>query len=501
VPRPGAASDVKFGTDGWRGVIARDFTFDNVGRVAVAVADYLRSPDRRTARIYRDWKCEFRPAERGVVVGYDTRFLSEEFALHFARVLSERGVPAIVSDTFVATPAVSYAVVARRAAAGIMITSSHNPAEYNGLKIKSEYGGSATDEVTKAVEALLPDAAPPAPRAGEAPRDVAVERVDLRAPYLNRIRELVDRGRLTASKIHAVVDSMYGSAFGYVGELLREAGVPYTQVRGSRDVLFGGRKPEPLEENLIPLRAVIASLSGSRRTDGARRAGRRLIGVVTDGDGDRISAMDETGAFIDAHRTYALILRYLVEERGMRGPVVVSVNLSDLLRRMADAYGLEIIETPVGFKFAAEHLLTHDALIAGEESGSIGMRGHLPERDGVLWSMLLCEILATSGKKTSDLVASLHKTFGPQVYHRRDIEVERRIEVVETLKASPPDRFGGEPVRAVETLDGLKLRFENGWLLFRASGTEPILRMYCEMRTSREVARMLDQAETFARGV
>ncbi|MDD4902928.1 MAG: phosphoglucomutase/phosphomannomutase family protein [Candidatus Bipolaricaulis sp.] len=494
--RRGDANDVKFGTDGWRGVIARDFTFDNVGRVAVAVADYLRSPDRRSASIYRDWGCEFRAAERGVVVGYDTRFLSEEFALHFAGVLRDRGVPVVVSDTFVATPAVSYAVVARRAAAGIMLTSSHNPPEYNGLKIKSEYGGSAIDEVTRGVEDRLPDAVP------RAPRDTAIERVDLRTPYLDRIRQLIDRSRLTASKIHPVVDSMYGSAFGYVGELLREAGVAYTQVRGSRDVLFGGRKPEPLEENLIPLRAVIRSLGPHRATGAGRpRVGHRLIGVVTDGDGDRISAMDETGAFIDAHRTYALILRYLVEERGLRGPVVVSFNLSDLVRRMADAYGLEIIETPVGFKFAAEHLLTHDALIAGEESGSLGMRGHLPERDGVLWSMILCEILATSRKKASDLVASLHKTFGPQAYRRRDIEIERRIAVVEKLKANPPDRFGGEAVRAVETLDGLKLRFADGWLLFRASGTEPILRMYCEMRTSKEVARMLDEAETFARGV
>jgi len=495
MPPRGDANGVKFGTDGWRGVIARDFTFDNVGRVAVAVADYLRSPDRGSAKIYRDWKVELRPAERGVIVGYDTRFLSEEFALHFARVLRDRGIPVVVSETFVATPAVSYAVVNQRAAAGIMITSSHNPPEYNGLKIKSEYGGSATDDVTRAVEDRLPDAAP------AVRDDLPIERVDLRTPYLKRIRQLVDPNRLAASKIHAVVDSMYGSALGYVGELLGEAGVAYTQVRGSRDVLFGGRKPEPLEENLIPLRAVIASMARSRRTPGARRAGDRLIGVVTDGDGDRISAMDEMGGFIDAHRTYALILRYLVEERGMRGPVVVSFNLSDIVRRMADAYGLETIETPVGFKFAAEHLLTHDALVAGEESGSIGMRGHLPERDGVLWSMILCEILATSSKKASDLVASLHKTFGPQVFHRRDIDVERRVEVVETLKANPPDRFGGEPVRAVETLDGLKLRFADGWLLFRASGTEPILRMYCEMRTSKEVARMLDQAETFARGV
>jgi phosphomannomutase len=301
----------------------------------------------------------------------------------------------------------------------------------------------------------------------------------------------MDRDRLTASRLHVVVDSMYGSAQGYVAELLRESGVPYTQIRGTRDPLFGGKRPEPLEENLIPLRAVIRSLAHKRE---------RLIGVITDGDGDRIAAMDETGGFIDPHRTYALILRYLVEERGLRGTVVVSFNLSDLVRRMCAAYGLPVIEIPIGFKHAVEQILKYDVLIAGEESGSLALRGHIPERDGVLWSILLSEILATSKRRASQLVADLHKEFGPQVFHRRDIEIERRVEVVEGLKRRPPERFGGQTVRSVETLDGIKLRFDRGWLLFRASGTEPILRMYCEMETARAVAAMLDAAERYARG-
>jgi phosphomannomutase len=309
---------------------------------------------------------------------------------------------------------------------------------------------------------------------------------------MKRIRELMDRERLTSSRIHAVVDSMYGSASGYVAELLRESGVPYTQIRGARDPLFGGKKPEPLEENLIPLRAVLRSRASLRE---------RTMGVITDGDGDRIAAMDEKGGFIDPHGTYALILRYLVEERDLRGAVVVSFNLTDLVRRMAEAYGLEVIEVPIGFKYAVEQILKKDVLMAGEESGSIALRGHIPERDGVLWSILLCEILATSKRPASELVADLHRRFGPQVVRRRDIEIERRIDVVKQLRASPPDRFGGEPVRSVETLDGLKLRFDKGWILFRASGTEPILRIYCEMETEKAVQRMLDEGERFARGV
>jgi phosphomannomutase len=480
------AESVRFGTDGWRGIIARDFTFDNVGRVADALVLHLRDPHRKDAAIYTDWGAEYRPAERGVVIGYDTRFLSEEFALHFARIVRDRGVPAVLSNHFVPTPALSYAVVDRKAAVGVMITSSHNPPVYNGIKIKAEYGGSAPQEITDSVEARL---APKAPVPVCAVSDI--ERVDLRTPYMNRIRELMDRERLTSSRIHAVVDSMYGSASGYVAELLQESGVPYTQIRGGRDPLFGGKKPEPLLENLIPLRAVLRSRAAKHE---------RLIGVITDGDGDRIAAMDEQGGFIDPHGTYALILRYLVEERGLRGAVVVSFNLTDLVRRMCAEYGLEVIEVPIGFKYAVEQILKKDVLMAGEESGSLALRGHIPERDGVLWSILLCEILATSKRPASELVADLHRRFGPQAVRRRDIEIVTRLEVVERLRGNPPDRFGGAPVRKVETLDGVKLRFDNGWILFRASGTEPILRIYCEMETERAVLEMLDEGERFARG-
>ncbi len=494
MPQASDAESVKFGTDGWRGIIAREFTFDNVGRVADALVQHLRDPRRNQAAIYTDWGAEYRPAEKGVVIGYDTRFLSEEFALHFARVVRDRGVPVVVSEHSVPTPALSYAVVDRKAAVGIMITSSHNPPIYNGVKIKAEYGGSAPQQVTDSVEGhLVPS--PPTPRSSEGD----IERVDLRTPYMDRIRELMDRERLTLSRIHAVVDSMYGSAAGYVAELLRESGVPYTQIRGTRDPLFGGKKPEPLLENLIPLRAVLRS----RLAVGTRsRApfGERAIGVITDGDGDRIAAMDEQGGFIDPHGTYALILRYLVEERGLRGAVVVSFNLTDLVRRMCASYGLEVIEVPIGFKYAVEQILKRDVLMAGEESGSLALRGHIPERDGVLWSILLCEILATSKRPASELVADLHRRFGPQVVRRKDIEIETRIEVVERLRRNPPDRFGGEPVRSVETLDGVKLRFDKGWILFRASGTEPILRIYCEMETEKAVHEMLDEGERFARG-
>lgn len=479
-------ADVKFGTDGWRGIIAREFTFDNVARVAQATAEFLLSPDRKMLDIYCDWGAEYRAAANGAVIGYDMRFLSREFAHYFARVLSDNGIPVTIAEDPVPTPALSYAVVDRRAAAGIMFTASHNPPIYNGIKYKAEYGGSAPGEVTSAVEHLLP-ARSPHPQTPEQ----TIERADLRGPFLAKVRTLVDFDRLTATPIQVIVDSMYGSAQGYVAQLLSEYGVAHVQIRGTRNVLFGGRKPEPLEENLVPLRAVIAS---------TRRRGKRSIGVVTDGDGDRISAMDEKGGFIDAHRTFALIVRYLVEERGWRGAVVKSFALTDMAEALCQEYSLELIQVPIGFKFACEQILKRDVLIAAEESGSIAVRGHIPERDGVLLSLLLAEIAATAGGPISAAVDRLLADVGPHVYHRQDMELEERIEIVARLSKSPPERFAGRVVRAVETLDGVKLRFDKGWLLLRASGTEPILRLYCEMPTEEDVRSVLAEAEKLASG-
>lgn len=478
--------EIRFGTDGWRAVIAREFTFANVARVAHATAKALRSPKRKHFAIYREWGAEYRPATAGVIIGYDTRFLSREFAHHFARVLHDAKIPVAISSSPVPTPALSYAVVDRRAAAGIMFTASHNPPIYNGIKYKAEYGGSAPNEVTAAIERHLPATAPH-PYSPEA----SIKQADLRGPFLERVRTLIDPDRLAASPICVVIDSMYGAAQGYVAEVLSGLGISHVNIRDTRDVLFGGKKPEPLEENLVPLRAVIRSI---------RRGKDLLVGVVTDGDGDRISAMDEKGGFIDAHRTFALLLRYLVEERGLRGAVVKSFPLTDMARKLCQEYHLPLIEVPVGFKYACEQILKRDVLIAAEESGSIAVRGHIPERDGVLCSLLLAEIVASAKRPMSKVVERLLDDVGPHVYHRRDIKVEKRLEIVSTLRTHPPERFAGRAVRKVETLDGVKLRFEDGWLLFRASGTEPILRLYCEMKTDKAVFRLLEEAERLARG-
>jgi len=459
VGRESATERVRFGTDGWRGIIAREFTFANVGRVAEATGRFLPSEERKELSIYTDWGADYRSAENGVVVGYDMRFLSREFAHHFARVLRDSGIPVVISNAPVTTPAVSYAVVDRCAAAGIVITG---------------VVGNLRESV-------------PVPHTP----DDAIGEVDLRTPFLSKVRALIDPARLKASPVHVVIDSMYGSAQGYVAEILRENCVPHTEIRARRDPLFGGTKPEPLEENLVPLRAVIGSLRSKKR---------RLIGVVTDGDGDRISAMDERGGFIDAHRTFALILRYLVEERGMRGAVVTSFNLTDMARDICQDYNLPQIVVPIGFKHHCEQILKRgDVLIAAEESGSIAIRGHIPERDGVLCSLLLTEIATTSARPMSEIVQSLFDKYGPRSYHRHDIHVPERLEVVERLREDPPERFGGRPVRSIETLDGVKLRFERGWLLFRASGTEPILRLYCEMERESDVFELLGEAERFAR--
>jgi len=476
--RSDAEEDVRFGTDGWRGVIARDFTFDNVARAAQAIADYLRSGERPSDPIYTDWGVECADPSRGVVVGYDTRFLSEAFALHCAAVLRQNGIPTVVSASPVPTPAVSYAVVNRAAAMGVVLTSSHNPPEYNGLKIKAEYGGSAPESITRAIERRLPERAPAA-NPGE------VERVDLLAPYLARLEELVDRGRLTASPIHVVVDSMHGSARGLVSRFLAGSHVPHTAIREAADVLFGGTNPEPLEKNLAPLRDAIRA---------ARPQGARTIGVVTDGDGDRVSAMDEEGRFIDAHRTYALFLRYLVEERGWRGPVVVSFNLSDLIRRMAAAYGLETIETPVGFKHAAEHLVKRDVLIAGEESGSYAIRGHIPERDSFPAGLYVIDFMLQTGKTPSQLLEYLYAKVGAHYYDRIDLAIpaDQRQATLARVRESRPERIAGLKVTEIDTLDGFRYVLEDGgWLLVRFSGTEPLVRVYTETTDPEKVQPIL----------
>ncbi len=482
-----AASDrIKFGTDGWRGVIADDFTFANVARVGAAIAGYLHNGHRAELAPYRTWGVPYRPASAGLVVGYDTRFMSGEFARHLSRAVAGGGVPVWLTDAPVPTPAVSSAVVARGAAGGVMITASHNPPQWSGVKFKPEYGGSATAEITTVIESHIPPAPPDL-------GDGRVETVSVREEYLARLRRAVDTRELARAPLYVVVDAMYGSAQGYLAELFQELRIPHLEVRSTVDPLFGGKKPEPLPENVVPLKAVIRSLR-------ARARGRTVVGLITDGDGDRAAAMDEHGQFLDTHRTAALLLWHLGRHRKLTGQVLKSFALTDMVGKLADRMSVPWREIRVGFKWAVEDLVTGKAAFAGEESGGYGYSWHLPERDGVLSNLLLLELVAATGKSLGALVGDLFDLVGPHHYARRDLELPTRIEVVDRLSQVPPERLGDQRVVKVETLDGLKLRLDRGWVLFRASGTEPILRLYCEMDDPKLVGRTLDAAERLAVG-
>ncbi|MFN3346578.1 MAG: phosphoglucomutase/phosphomannomutase family protein, partial [Candidatus Bipolaricaulaceae bacterium] len=319
-------SEIRFGTDGWRGVIGRDFTFANVARVGVALARHLLDRGRKELPPYQEWGVPWRPAEAGLIVGYDTRFLSRAFALELAQAATSQGVPVWLTVEPVPTPALSLAVVQQNRAGGVMITASHNPPEYNGVKFKPEYGGSATEDITQRIEALLPGEAPDL-SAGDVPTTA------LQEEYLAKIKKEVDLALIRKAKVFPVVDAMYGSAQGYLRALLRELRLPCLAVRHGHDPLFGGKKPEPIEENMGPLRAVIR---GMRK----RVRDRIIVGLVTDGDGDRAAAMDEHGQFLNTHRTASLLLWHLFQHRGLRGPIVKSFALTDLVQKIADDVGV-----------------------------------------------------------------------------------------------------------------------------------------------------------------
>lgn len=479
---------VHFGTDGWRGVIAREFTYANVARVGEAVARYLKSEERQNLDAYKRWNATPTDWRQGVVVGYDMRFQARSFAIHLARVIQRHEIPAWVTPDAVPTPVVSHGVVDRNAALGLMVTASHNPADYLGIKIKTELGGAAGPEVTGLVERFLPAEAP------DVTDDWTPDEIDIRTPYLERLEQLIDVQLLQEAPLRVVVDAMYGSARGYLASLLEDLQIPYVRVRHASNPLFGGTPPEPIERHVTPLKAVVAAEKSRRRNDK-----HMLMGIVTDGDGDRVAAADEHGHFVDPHRCYALLFRHLLQ-KGMTGTAVKSFTLTDMATKIAERHDVPIDEVPVGFKHISEKLLTEDVLIGGEESGGIAVKGHIPERDGVLIGLLLMEAVAREGKPLGQLVDALMDEVGPHHYQRRDLHLEERLEVVNRIEDAWPATFAGRPVREIETLDGLKLRFDDGWLLFRASGTEPVLRVYCEMDDPQKVTEMIEEGVKVARG-
>ncbi|MEX2446025.1 MAG: phosphoglucomutase/phosphomannomutase family protein [Dehalococcoidia bacterium] len=476
-------TEIRFGTDGWRALIAEDFTFENVRACAQATAQWLKRDGLDS---------------QGVAIGYDTRFLSGSFAGAVAEVMAANGIHAVLTSSFVPTPALSFLVRMRETGGGVVITASHNPARWNGFKVKPGYGGSAPSEVTAAIEADIPailEAGPVATRhLGEAEADGVVERVDVRGPFLRAIGGYVDMDAIRRAGFHVLVDSMYGAAQGWIAELLWDgapASNPTTvhEIHGERNPSFPGiRAPEPIAHNLGDAMSLVAD-------------GGYDVGLSTDGDGDRFGLIDERGRFITQLQTFALIAHYFLEVRGERGPLVRSVTMTRMIDRLGEAYDCPVYETPVGFKFLGPRMMETDALLAGEESGGYAFRGHIPERDGLLSALCVLDYMARTGKRPSELLADLYARVGPHEYDRVDITIraEERAVILEHVQQAQPATIAGLRVESRDEVDGYRFNLEGGWwLLMRFSGTEPLLRIYAEMPTGELVQEALAAGQEIA---
>lgn len=516
--RTAGRTAIRFGTDGWRAVIAEDFTFANLERVAQAYADYLQqqvrtaspaqdemlvqqlvevgqiSKDEAETPMFRNVALKAardqKPSSEAsnsplVIVGYDRRFLSEHFAERAAEVLAGNGLRVALFRESVPTPLVSWAVREQTAAGGVVITASHNPPDFNGFKIKAKFGGSAPPEITAAVESLID--AQPLRRAdrfmdedgAQAGISAAVE------SYCAQIASYVDLERVRQARMRVVVDPMHGSGGRWVESFLQHGRLEAETIRAERDPLFGGVNPEPIDRNLGPLCERV-------------KASRAHLGLATDGDADRLGAVNELGLTMTMHEVVPLLLLHLARRRGMKGGVVRTFSQSVLTKRIAAAHGLKLYETPIGFKYVADLMLREDILIGAEESGGIGVRGHIPERDGILNCLLLLEAVVSAGKPPSEMVKDMHREFGEFYFGRRDIhqEVGRGQEMVAALASHAPPVVAGFKVSGVETLDGTKLLFDDeSWLLFRQSGTEPVLRIYAEATSKEKTDALLDEGE------
>jgi len=474
-----AHPEIKFGTDGWRGVIADDYTFAHVRTAAEAIAAYVNTQED--------------PA-KGLCIAYDTRFGSKAFARTCAEVVSEAGIPAMLANAVTPTPALSFGVRERGAAGGIMITSSHNPAQWNGVKYKARYGGSGKPSIMAAIESHLGE------RIARASRPGAITEVDFLPSYLRAIESFADLDAIARSGMKFCVDSMYGAGGTILSDIFGRIGVEHVQIRANPDPLFPGINPEPIEPHIRALgEAVVA-----KRCD---------AGLCTDGDADRIGATDEEGNFVDPHKIYSVLLSWVLRRKGWPGAATRAFNTTKMLDRICRKYGRELIEHGIGFKFVCDLMLEREIVMGGEESGGIGFQRHLPERDGLLNALLLANVMAEEGKTLGELVADLQTEYGEHQYGRIDLHIpdEQKNAAIARAKALAPGDpiFAGMAIYCQENLDGVKFYLDNPeatrkpkaaetWLLLRASGTEPLLRIYTESCSKESVAKLLDSARDFA---
>ncbi len=461
--------DVKFGTDGWRGVIADTYTFDNVRRVALA-----------TARVFRNHP----KIDNGIIIGYDTRFQGRQFAEAAAVVIAGEGIKTLITNTFVTTPTVSLLSRDLNCALGVMITASHNPYQYNGYKLKDEFGGSMSpEEIAKIEHELLSiDSVSDGKSFQELIEIGSIKYFDGRDYYLKYISERINVKKIKSANLKVIYDAMYGAGQDLIGNFL-----DVRQLHGELNPSFGGGAPEPVRKNLDEICNEMSS-------------GSYDVGIVTDGDADRIAIIDESGEFLDAQKTFALLLKYLFEKKKLKGKVVRGFSTSELIKNFCEKYDIELVTVPIGFKHISKLMITDDVLIGAEESGGIGIKGHLPERDGVYNGLLYLEMLAEYGKSISELKKELNEEFGEYFYQRNDVHTteEKKIAALEKCRnLKPGNEVGGKKIIDIDPLDGYKLKFENGWVIVRASGTEPLLRIYCETSGTDETADVLSRTIKF----
>ncbi|HEV2470108.1 MAG TPA: phosphoglucomutase/phosphomannomutase family protein [Candidatus Sulfotelmatobacter sp.] len=467
--------EIKFGTDGWRGIIADDFTFENVRRVAGAIASYVLKHEQ---------------PQHGVIVGYDARFASPRAAQVVAETIAVSGIPVKLANDYTPTPAVSYAVKQQGAAGGVMVTSSHNPWNWNGVKFKGNFGGSATPAIMKKIEEEL--AAGAAPKGNRA----AVQEVDLKKDYVAAVCAFADMDLISKTKFKFAVDAMYGSGRGVVPGIFSDHGVNFMAIRQELNPLFPGINPEPIQPHTAMLQETVVR----EKCD---------AGLATDGDADRIGAVAEDGTFVDSHKIFCVLLRWLIERKKWPGEVTRAFNTTSMIDRICAKHGRKLHETSIGFKYVADLMMEREILMGGEESGGIGYSRFLPERDGVLNSLLLANVMAEEGKPLGQLVADLQHEFGSHYYGRRDLHIPEDVKqnAIQRARSDSTLALGPYKVLRKEHMDGVKFFLDaptNGkgaeaWVLFRASGTEPLLRLYTEAASPELVSELLVTGENFVR--
>lgn len=467
---------ISFGTSGWRGIYCEDFTFENVKIVTQAIADTLRA--RGTSG-------------RGVVIGYDSRFLGERFALEAAKVMAGSGIPSFLCSRDTPTPVIAHEILRRRAAGGINFTASHNPAEYNGLKFSPDTGGPALPETTKEIEeranAMLGEICYRELSAEQAKGQGLLEEIDPRTEYFATVRRIIDFEAIARAGTVIAINPLYGTGRGYLDRLLNDAGVATVVINDRRDPYFGGHPPEPAEEYIEDF---IALVKGRKDI---------TLGLATDGDADRYGVLDHDGSFVEPNYILALLYDYLIRVKGQQGDAARSVATSHFIDAVARLHGTRVLETPVGFKYIGEYISQDRILLGGEESAGLTVRGHVPDKDGIIACLLVAEMVATTGKTVKALLSDLYQRVGEFHTRRDNIRLSPELEAAFPEKlANPPQELGGKAITQIVTIDGRKFLFADGsWVLFRKSGTEPVVRVYAEAHSKPELEKISRAAVEF----